>query len=237
MSIAEKLTTIAENEQKVFAAGKQEALSAVWDSIQQNGQRTNYIYAFRYQAFTTETFKPTYDICPTNAREMFLGNSGIIEEISEKALGVKFDTSQCADMRNMFCSAKVKKVGTLSTLGTTIGAAYDLQQMFAYNTTIAEIEKLILKEDGSQSFLDTFLWCSNLKEIRFGGVIGQNVSFAYCPLSRKSIIDIVDHLSSTASGKTLTLKSSAVTDAFGSTDSDEWKNLIATKSNWTITLA
>lgn len=237
MSIAEKLTTIAENEQKVFAAGKQEALSAVWDSIQQKGQRTNYIYAFRYQAFTTETFKPTYDICPTNAREMFLENSGIIEEISEKALGVKFDTSQCADIRNIFTGSKVKKVGTLSTLGTTVGAAYDLQQLFAYNITLTEIEKIILKDDGLQSFPDTFLWCSKLKEIRFEGVIGQNISFSYCPLSRESLIDIIDHLSGTASGKTLTLKSSAVTDAFGSTDSDEWKNLIATKSNWTITLA
>lgn len=217
--------------------GKQEALSAVWDSIQQNGQRTDYSYAFRNESFTTETFKPKYDICPTNAREMFRSNSGIIEEISEKALGVKFDTSQCTDMRNMFYSDKVKKVGTLSTLGLTNGAAYELQQVFSYNTTITEIEKLILKEDGSQSFTDTFLWCSKLKEIRFEGVIGQNISFSYCPLSRESLIDIIDHLSSTASGKTLTLKSSAVTDAFGSTEDSSWLDLIAMKSNWTITLA
>ena len=252
MSIAEKLTTIVENEQKVYESGKQAAWSDFWDAIQNKGQRTDYNYAFQKTGFTTESFKPKYDLCPTKGYYMFF-DCGItddpIEEISEKALGVKFDTSQCVDIRALFYGVRAKKVGTISALSSTTSADFVLQHLFAYSTCIEEIEKIILKDDGSQGFNDSFIWCSRLREIRFDGVIGKNLSFQYSPLSKESIANednsgIFNCLSDTASGKTLTLKLSAVQKAFetssGANDgntSEEWLALVASKSNWTITLA
>jgi hypothetical protein len=64
MSIAEKLTTIAENEQKVYSKGKADGKSAewsaFWDAYQENGNRTNYETAFRNWA--DECYNPKYPI-------------------------------------------------------------------------------------------------------------------------------------------------------------------------------
>ena len=42
MSIAEKLVTVAENEQKVYDAGKQAEYDAFWDNYQVYGNRENF---------------------------------------------------------------------------------------------------------------------------------------------------------------------------------------------------
>ena len=62
MSIAEKLTTIAENQQNVFDAGKKSEYDAFWDAYQQNGNRRNYAFAFSGQAWGCNAFKPKYPI-------------------------------------------------------------------------------------------------------------------------------------------------------------------------------
>ena len=46
MSIAEKLTTIAQNEQKVYDAGYSKAESDFWDAYQKKGARTTYLEHF-----------------------------------------------------------------------------------------------------------------------------------------------------------------------------------------------
>ena len=82
----------------------------------------------------------------------------------------------------------------------------------------------------------TFDGCTNLKDISFDGIVGQKLNMKSCPLSKASIASVVNALSGTASGMTVTFKESAVTDAFGSTTAQEWLDLTATKSNWTISL-
>ena len=78
MSIAEKLTAIAENEQRVYdagymhgnndgyllgeEAGKKSEYDAFWDAFQLDGERTNYSYAFSGSGWHSETFKPKYKI-------------------------------------------------------------------------------------------------------------------------------------------------------------------------------
>ena len=56
MSIAEKLTTIAENEQRVYDAGKNHRTRDFWERITGNGARTNYNNGFRNTDLTGETF-------------------------------------------------------------------------------------------------------------------------------------------------------------------------------------
>jgi len=65
MGIAEKLVTIAENEQKVYEAGKQAEYDRFWDTFQNNGGERNYYYKFSYTGWTDENFNPKYPIITT----------------------------------------------------------------------------------------------------------------------------------------------------------------------------
>lgn len=74
MSIADKLQTIAENEQKVYEAGRKDEWSEFWDSFQNNGTRTWYEYSF-FGVWRDEMFKPKYPIIADNATQMFARNN------------------------------------------------------------------------------------------------------------------------------------------------------------------
>ena len=82
MSIAEKLTTIAENEIQVYEAGKQAEYDRLWDALQQKGSRTHYAYAFAYTGWSEEIFNPKYPITPTNTsgiRSMLVWNQAVVD--------------------------------------------------------------------------------------------------------------------------------------------------------------
>ena len=100
------------------------------------------------------------------------------------------------------------------------------------------IDKITLKNDGTQQIYSPFEGCSALREIRWGGVIGDNLSFKDSPLlSAESLASTVEHLSTTSSGKTLTVSQTAVNNAdWSTTDYADWAALIATKTNWTFSL-
>jgi hypothetical protein len=64
MSIAEKLATIAENQQKVYDAGKQAEYDAFWDEVQNYGNRRKYQITFNGEGliWTDKTYNPKYPI-------------------------------------------------------------------------------------------------------------------------------------------------------------------------------
>ena len=93
------------------------------------------------------------------------------------------------------------------------------------------INKLVVKE--STTYKLTFTDCIALKNITIEGVIGQDLDIHYSPLTKESVINIITHLSDTATGKTLSLSKTAVESGFGE---DEWEELVNLKSNWTISL-
>ena len=62
MSIAEKLVTIAENQLRVYEAGKAVGCDSFWDAYQQNGKRTMYWYAFSGYGWTKDTLRPKYTV-------------------------------------------------------------------------------------------------------------------------------------------------------------------------------
>ena len=77
MSIADKLTTIAENEQKVFEAGRTQEWNDFWDIYQSRGSRRAYEHAFRglvagsVNGWNDSNFKPKYDIIASNLAYCF----------------------------------------------------------------------------------------------------------------------------------------------------------------------
>jgi hypothetical protein len=108
------------------------------------------------------------------------------------------------------------------------------------NIYLETIEKVILKNDGSQTFNGAvFAYNYVLKNLTIEGTIGQNgFSVVDCKeLSKASIISIINALSTTTSGLTVTLSKTAVVNAFGSETSAEWVTLKNEKSNWTVALS
>lgn len=73
MSIADKLTAVAENQQKVYDAGVQAEHDRFWNAYQSGGRRVNYLYAFAGLAWTDDTYDPIHPITASqNASCLFL---------------------------------------------------------------------------------------------------------------------------------------------------------------------
>ena len=100
----------------------------------------------------------------------------------------------------------------------------------------------LLSVEAQTTFVNAYSWCLALEEITVEGTIGQDVSFEHCKkLGHLSIENIIQHLSDTATGKTLTLSYDAMYGWWGDDPtegviSNSWYELIATKPNWTINL-
>ena len=277
-SVADKLITIAENQQKVFEAGKksggggggydegyqdgyndgeidgwnsgyesgyesghvggyQYSQQEFWDAYQQSGSRTDYTMAFAGNGWNAETFRPKYDMQPTALNTAFYGFNGqsrsntidLVAALEE--CNVTLDTSKCTNFASTFMSSSITRVGTIDmtkATGTVSGTFY--AQM------LVTIEKWIVPE-GLAFGSNFFQMAYDLENVVVEGTIGSALDMHWSSkLSKASIKSVINALSSTASGKTLSLSKTAVTNAFGSTTAAEWTALVGTKSNWTITL-
>lgn len=226
MSISEKLDTITENFSKVYEAGKKSEYDAFWDAYQDYGKRTDYKVSFSGSGWNNSTFKPKYDISPTDAYMMFRYSNitGDLVSLCEKN-GINMDFSNCISLQYAFAICKIARVGAIQQTGVNV------RDVFNNSPSIETIDKFIVKEE--QCFYNVFDNCNGLKNIIFEGVIGNSINLQWSPLTRESITNIIEHLSDSVTGQTVTFKKSAKEAAF--TD-DEWAELIAPKPNWTFSL-
>ncbi len=210
------------------AEGMQAEYDRFWDAFQQNGSRVSYACGFGGEGWTDATFNPKYDMQPTDAYMMF--RSSGMKDLSN--LYVKLDFSKATNMQYMFQWAKVEKIGTFDARSCN-----NLNNTFTYVLYLHTIEKLILRDDGTNAFTQTFTEANALQNITIEGVIGNTLDMRSCKkLSQDSIYSIIRALSDTASDKSVTLAQAAVVSAFGSTESGPWLVLCDTKPNWTISL-
>ena len=226
-AVADKLREMSGTEEKilfpqgyeerigdVYEAGKQAEYNAFWDIAQNYGDAAgvNYYYKFCYaDMWNDENFNPKHDlICSettTGAQQLFRLNTNITD---------------------------TKK--PIKVLGTNAGG------MFYNATNLVTIRKLIVHKN--VSFGTTFNWCSSLENIVVEGEIGKEIDIQYSPkLTKASIISLINALSTTTNEISIIFSKTAVNNAFetgtGSADgstSAEWLALIATKTNWTISL-
>ena len=240
MSIADKLTQIANGQQKVydkgFAEGQKQgdgSYDRFWDAYQQNGTRTSYsIYegGFAGPYWTDETFKPKYDMRVTNAQMMF--RACRITDLREETVGVSMDFSGCKSFNYAFAYSS----GSLKYLPTIdISLATELPNTF--DGFGGEDLSLIVSET-TKFTATTFSGVKNLKHLTITGKIGVSLTLSSARnLSRASFEGLIGALSPNVTGQTLTLSEEAMADAFGDINSQEWKDLVATKpSGWTVTL-
>lgn len=193
MSIAEKLTTIAENQQKVYEAGQKSEYDRFWDAYQTG----TYQNQFSGKMWKNSTFKPKYDIKPTSTGYMLFYYSGIKGDLVSilDELGVTLDTSECKSFQYTFGYSEFTRIGVIdmrnaTNLNTAMLSTFQ-------GAKVETIDKLIFRDDGTQTFSNNaFQNCANLINLTIEGTIGQNgFNVQWSPLlSRESIDSILDHL-------------------------------------------
>ena len=228
MSVADKLTQIAENEQAVFEAGKKNEHTAFWGAFQNNGNRTDYRYAFAGAGagWTVSNFKPMYSMHPTtDAREMFRDsriNADLGAILNE--CGVTLNFSGCTRMENAFYNTYFTALPEIDLSGAIATSVFD------WSSKLVTISSLITSETSTGI---GFYKCTSLKNITITGIIAISLWIADSPLTKASIESVISALSGTVTGKTLSIKATAKQEAFSDA---EWAQLIGTKPNWTISL-
>lgn len=231
MSIAEKLAKIAENEQAVFEAGVKSEYDRFWDVYQENGNMTYYAYAFAGVGWTQSVFKPKYNIEPVTPTSMF--SSSRIVDIRPQTIGVDVDFSKCTSFYYLCSNSTIKYIGVVDC---SSAQSASLSYIFSSAKELVSVEKVIMPEMDSAGFADkSFENAVKLEHIRIEGVIHRSTSLRWSPLlSKASMESMINALSDTAEGQTITFSQAAKNNAF--TDS-EWAELIGTKPNWTFSLA
>ena len=248
MSIADKLQTIAENQQAVYEKGKQDEYDRFWDNYQQNGERRRYRYAFADLGWTVDTFKPKYKmtLSASGAVGIFYlcnsGTKGDTNPLDYREFGHLLDFSQAADGQSAFYGAK------MNYINVDLSNCTRLQSCFSGDYNSNYLSDLTLKfSEKCTNYTNAFGYCAYLINLTFveGSVIASDLAFNRSPkLTKASLLSIFTALSTTVSGKTVTVHKTAVNKAFetsegandGST-SQEWLDLIATRSNWTVSLS
>lgn len=238
MSIADKLNTIAENEQKVYDAGAKSEYDKFWDTYQDNGNRTDYQYGFSGGGWCYETLRPKYDMKPTRVDYMFSSIRAPINLTAHlEKIGITLDTSNCTGFSNFL---RYMSVSTLPIIDTR--SANSLAT-FSVNSSIGKIEKIILRDDGSQNVTNMFSSNhTNLTDVVFEGVIGTTLSMASCPvLSVESMKSIILHLKNYAgTDKEGTCRCVFTTTCWNALEADStapdgntWKDYVGTLG-WTL---
>ena len=250
MSIAGKLTTIAENEQRVFEAGKTAEWNEMWDGLQMGssgdlGGREDYTYFCHYNKFIvnekTWNFKPKYDIKPTKASQMFyklnynnagkILYEGLTIDLAQwlEEIGVTLDLSNCTNVQSMFQYAWIfNRLPVLDLSKCTTNAA---TSNMLNNSYVETIDGIIASEE---TVLNN-IWSSGttkLSHCPFSGVIASNVSVTFQTKldyeSLMSIINCLKDISGTGTTKTLALGG---TNQAKLTDTEK---AIATQKGWTL---
>lgn len=229
MSIADKLTTIAENEQKVYDAGKKSQYDEFWDAFQNNGNRTDYRYAFAYTGWNTTTFKPKHIIQPTNATQMFYslgwsdGSATFDLKKHIETFGIVIDFSKATKLDYCFQEAKISRLGVIDLTSAT-----NTMGMFQNTYWLTWIDRIIVSENTPS----IGFWNCSAAHIIFEGVLANNLSLAQANnLDKESLDSIVVCLkdySGTGTTKTLTLHATAKGKL---TESDI---AIITQKGWTL---
>lgn len=179
-----------------------------WETLLENGTRTDYMNAFYGTGWTNEIFNPTHDLKPTNAYMMFRNTSitELYDILDEK--GITLDTSNATTVQYIFSGANFSRIGVIDVCKAT-----NVHYLF-HSIYIQSVEKLIC--NASTPFQATsFDNARALTDITIEGEIGVSVNFQWSPLTIESIRSIINALqdkSADTSGTkwTLTLGSSNV---------------------------
>lgn len=234
MSIAEQVTQLKQDFDDVYGAGKQSGTDEMWDKLQDYGNRKDYRYAFFYTGF--QYLDPKHTINATHA-DSIMSNMSDLESVNWN----KFNLSAVNSLYSAF--AFCEKLTTIDTdLAVPNDSATLLNSVCRNCNSLTRIQKITAFP--TAVWKNSFDYCTALTHVIFDGTIGANGLDLHWStgLDKESITSIINALSTTTSGLSITLSQTAVDNAFANdeesvgSNTGEWAELIETKSNWTINL-
>ena len=191
-------------------AGKKSQYDEFWDAFQNNGNRTDYRYAFAYTGWNVNSFKPKHAIQPINASNMFYslgwsdGSATFDLKAHVEAFGIIIDFSKATNLDYCFQQAKISKLGVIDLTSAT-----SLAGIFMNTYWLSWIDKIIVSENTPAI---NFFNCS-ATHIVFEGVLANSFALAQAnnldKESLDSIIVCLKDYSGTDTTKTLTLHATA----------------------------
>ena len=208
MSIAEKLTTIAENQQRVYQAGYEDG------TAQGGGGEADLPYGYLKA-------DPTW----TNLANLCYARPNMIKHLKYS------DTSNCTNFLAIFSTITTAQTSEDVVIPRLdYRKAQTIQNMCIYSNRIVEIGEMEIPKVTEAS--NAFVGCTELKRISFvAGCINVNISFSNSSkLDDASIQSIIDGLADLTgkSAKTLTLHATV-----GAKLTQAQKDAISAK-NWTL---
>ena len=231
--------------------GKQAEYDAFWDAFQQNGNRRNYQYAFCERGWSNANLNPKYMMVTSTGEKMFYRcNCGGKTRLDMTEICKKLDASQATSAAFMFSDAFLDNITVDLGNATTLNTCFSSGNIGANKS----VKNVALKvTDKCTTFSNAFAYCGATEEIIFteGSVIASNgLNLQWSKnLSKTSIKSIINALSATTEGLSVTFSETAVNKAFetsegladGST-SAEWIALAGNETtesirpNWNISL-
>lgn len=217
---------------EVFEAGRQAEYDAFWDDYQANGTRGSYNYGFR--EWQLSFFKPKYNIVPTTAIGTFYalfnkstGGASLKEALS--IAGVTLDTSKATSLSSMFGYSSATEVPTIDSTSLS-----QLDRIFEGSRLLKTIEKLVLKPNGSQTFVNVFTNCAALENLVIEGVIGQNGFNVQgsAKLTHDSLMSIINALQDKTSATGTSWVVTLGTENLAKLSNSE--KAVATQKGWTL---
>ena len=233
MSIADKLTTIAENVPKVYEAGKTAEWSGFWDGFQQNGNRTSYNYAFF--GWTDEMFYPKYDIILGRVSSPNVQSQGAF--INAKIANLKNRLNECGvklvfqanQLQSILQGLQTEEMPELDF--TDSGLAFGIFSSTFLNCTTKNIN---LKNIEMRYISNPFGCCGNLEEITLEGCVIYSNNFgslslsASTKLTKQSLLNVLNALETISTSLTITLGATNLAKL------TEEEKAIATDKGWTL---
>lgn len=230
----------AVSEEDAYHEGEQAEYDRFWDAFQDNGNRTDYANAFLDFWWQPDTLRPKYTCKVVQGGSMFARcywqKPNIVEPMDISHISI--DVTEATDCSMMFANANIKAVTLI--FGDKITS---LNNAFTKGSGDGKpMEITLLVPNPNCDWTNAFAY-HNVKELNLleGTVIGRNgfnVQWA-TGLSKANLTSIINALSDSTSGLSVTLSKYAVDKAFetsnGANDgsaSAEWNALIATKPNW-----
>lgn len=225
-------TGFADAVDEVYEAGEKSEYDRFWDDFQLDGdgKRKTYLpYFFSGQGWNGRSFKPKHDIICGNNGANGLFRQSTIMNLKQILIdcGVTLDVSKATSLQYAFGFAALTKLPKIDMSSST-----NNDGIFA-DDPVEEIDEIVVSK--KTTFTASSFRCTKLKHMIVTGTIAKNnFNVSSCTLlDKESITSIINALSSTTSGLSVTISKTAKEAAF---TADEWSALIAAKTNWTINL-
>ena len=245
MSIADKLQTIVENEQKVYNAGYEKGKAEggsdsyyddFWDSFQDNGNRTDYRTSFTLKYWNETTFKPKYLIKPVGSANSMFSQFNMQSTLQQSLFDftdVPIDVSEVTDAGGLFANACVTNlVLKFSESVKTLDNAFTKGQ----GGGVAGMHLTLLVPNANCTWNNTFSYHRIVRLILLEGTVigknGFNVQWATA-LPKEDLIGILNALEDKTSDTSGTqwVVTLGTTNLAKLTDIEK---AIATEKGWTL---